>query len=118
MDRYDQEVERLTVAGNLAVQDAWFFGPEHSPLFDGLAMFRDGCCITLTARRVRTSKLCPPRLPRELCSELAADQRVPSEAADLTVESLPACREWQRRFDAALGRTPPPLLPEPGEVAP
>jgi hypothetical protein len=114
MDRYDQEVERLTAAGNLAVRDAWFYGEDHSPLFDGLGKGRQETCLTMTADIVRRGHY-PAGLLRDLCSELAADQRVPSRSADLTVESLPACREWQRRFDAALGRQPPPLLPEPGE---
>jgi hypothetical protein len=116
-DRYDQEVERLETLGDEAVREAWFYGEEHSPLFDGLGTSRLGTCLTIAADIVRLGDY-PTWLPRDLCSELAADPRVPSEAEDLTVESLPACREWQRRFDEALRRTPPPLLPEPGEVAP
>jgi hypothetical protein len=116
-DRYDQEVERLAALGDRAVREAWVYGNEHSPLFDGLDMTREGSCLTIVADIARLGRY-PTWLPRDLCLALAADLRVPSDRMDLTVESLPACREWQRRFDEALGRQPPPLLPEPGEVAP
>jgi hypothetical protein len=96
------------------VREAWVYGNEHSPLFDGLGITREGACLTIAADVARHGR-CPAGLPRDLCSALAADLRVPSDRMDLTVESLPACREWQRRFDEALDRQPPPLLPEPGE---
>ena len=43
----------------------------------------------------------------ELTEAIRADERIPSNGGDITVEHLPLFAEWQRRIDAELGRTPP-----------
>jgi hypothetical protein len=41
----------------------------------------------------------------ELTEAIRADPRLPDSPENITLESLPAFAEWQRRIDKALGRT-------------
>lgn len=108
-DRYDQEVERLTKEPE-RIFGAWFSA---SPLFgfvtpSRLCDVRDdskSCgCLTLVMGEVYVA------WTDELTAAIRADERLPKDSSGIGPANLPVFAEWQRKIDAALGRTPPPLL--------
>jgi hypothetical protein len=121
MDRYDQEVERLTARPEKITWSWHLYGP----LFGSCGTDRTGTtssrqdgkiirCLTM----IRLGGVgYVAELPR-LTQEIRRDSRIPTLAEDIKPHHLPVFAERQRWLDRELGRQPPPLLPEPGEVAP
>lgn len=102
MDKYDEEIERLTKNPE-AIFDAWC---EPTCLFEfvtpnGNKVIRpDGnpCgCLTM----VRQGDFA---WTDELTAEIQADERLPKTGLMLTVEDLPVFAEWQRKLDKVLNR--------------
>jgi hypothetical protein len=69
-------------------------------------------CLTMVRRGGFVAEL--PRLTQAI----RRDVRIPTRPEDIKPHHLPTFRDLNRWLDRELGRTPPPLLPEPGEVAP
>lgn len=113
MDRYDQEVERLT-RNPSKIEDSWSMS---EPLFDFCTISRSGTtrpdgrlCGCLTFVR-KNSTFGGYAWTDELTDAIQNDARLPFNAEDIRPKHLPVFAEWQRRIDRELGRTPPPLLP-------
>ena len=64
------------------------------------------CCLTQLKNRGRgdTIEGLPRRVGAKLLKELRADDRIPSDPANITAESLPAFAERQEQMDKAFGK--------------
>lgn len=102
-DRYDKAVKYLTEHPG-EIFDAWQAPMDHP-----------GGCLFLFAQR----ETCRDKIPmfcgcltqvrsgcqaqtRELTEAIQADQRIPQDPLDITVEHLPVFAEWQARIDREL----------------
>jgi hypothetical protein len=106
MDRYDREIKRLTESPEKII-GAW---RECMPLFEYASHdghtedLQHGCvgCLTM----IRQDDGMVAQTP-ELTAAIRADERLPTSGQAITVESLPAFAEWQRKLDALYpGRNP------------
>lgn len=114
MDRYDEEVERLTEHPE-RIKGSWTAG---MPLFAFCApngksssgrpcdRRKCGCPSMVRSESIFGSVAWTP----ELTTAIRADERIPRLANEIRPEHLPVFAEWQRKIDDALDRTPPPLL--------
>lgn len=118
IDRYDQEVERLTKklrTDELAIEKSW---GDAEPLFEFCTRDRStgsrgkicGCLVMIRNQQKYVAETV------ELTASIRADKQLPVVSSSITVEHLPIFAEWQRRIDKELGRTPPPLLPTGGHI--
>jgi len=95
-DKYDEEVAYLTEFSGY-IHHAWNAA---NPLFGFVSMTGDEWtgdqqCGCLTQIRVGDKEAWLP----ELTKEIRADERIPTDAHDITVEDLPVFAEWQRKLD-------------------
>lgn len=96
---YDAQINRLTKEPRL-IPHEWGIG---RGLFNfasdsNAATHTDCGCITM----IRTGKYrayTNGRPDEALTAEIAADVRIPKDAADITPEHLPVFKEWQERLD-------------------
>lgn len=110
IDRYDQEVERLTNEPKL-IENSWhccgplfaFCKPSGS---DGIREDGKACgCPTLIRGEYGWVAWTD-----ELTELIRADDRLPKSYRGIRREHLPAFAEIQRKLDAALHREPPEML--------
>lgn len=96
-DKYDLAIESLT-ANPEKIHEAW---NDPTRFKEGcLFMYADNSSGCLTQIRYQ-----PWRYGRRLAqaTEIVADERIPEDPNEITVETLPVFAEWQRRLDKELG---------------
>lgn len=90
-DKYDEQIERLRNTPELIYSD-WDYG---------IGLFASVCdqCGCLT--QVRRSDFWGENFPdRGVLAEIVADERIPKNGQDVTVDHLPVFAQWQRKIDA------------------
>ena len=102
-DIYDEEIARITREVNAgdtsAIKRAW--GRE-SPLFafvgpSGTTYHRHGCgCLTQIREGIASAFARPGVVDVELTIAIRADERIPVNYWEITLEDLPVFAEWQR----------------------
>ena len=72
----------------------------------GVGIGSTACLTQLKGTHNDINKLpgLPNRVGARLLKKLRADDRIPSDQDNITVESLPAFDEWQKRFDEAYAK--------------
>jgi hypothetical protein len=98
-DAYDDAIAYLTEHPE-KIYSEWEWG---KTLFEFCGHYGRRFCGCLTMIRNGREIAETP----ELTAAIRADARIPTHPRAITVESLPAFAEWQRRIDRELGRTPP-----------
>lgn len=115
-DKYDEAIAYLTKHPD-AIQDAWQAGdvheeagclfvavaPEHQLYGHSVPFTSGGDCGCLTTIRCGDSRFALA-WTKELTEAIRADERIPKDPDDITVEHLPIFAEWQRRIDKELNR--------------
>lgn len=101
-DKYDVQIERLTADPSL-IRAEWVRGDGlfayAGPRDRDLRNFTCGCLTMIRAHDFK--KVVGPSGPLDdISDEIRADERLPKSCAEITVESLPAFAEWQRKLDA------------------
>lgn len=116
-DKYDEAIEYLTKNPD-EINDAWNYASTH----------KAGCLFMACSPHISNGEiitLFPRREDRELCgcltmvrkeggsyhawtddltASIRADDRIPQNSEEITLESLPVFAEWQRRLDKELNR--------------
>ena len=103
-DKYDRAIEYLT-AHPEKIPYAWVNAPVHEdeadPDIRGVEDMR--CLFAATAAgygcltQIRCGSIGPTP---EITAAIRADDRIPTNENEITVEDLPVFAEWQRRIDA------------------
>lgn len=106
-DKYDDAVAYLTKYP-IGILIAWHQDGPGSELFsfvtrsglNGESANGDTCgCLTQVRNRTYVA------YTDALTAAIRADDRIPKESHEITIEILPVFAEWQRRIDRELGRT-------------
>lgn len=101
MDKYDEAVRFLTENPG-SIERSWS-SPHRTDggcLFDYASLDRQGDrygCLTQIKRG--SMEAWDPKLTEAI----RADERIPLSPRDITIESLPAFAEWQRKIDQLIG---------------
>lgn len=108
MDRYDQAINYLkSLPPDVypdVVENSWFSAGSDPELIAGcLFQFaapsnstNDNCgCLVMIKENPLHYRACTEKLT----NEIVADTRIPNDYRQITIESLPAFAEWQRRLD-------------------
>lgn len=101
-DRYDDAIEYLNEHPS-EIRSAWHSPSLHQAgcLFDYIVdCAAPVACGCLT--QIRSGKL--PAATPELTVAILADDRIPKDISDVTLDHLPVFAEWQRRADRELDR--------------
>jgi hypothetical protein len=104
-DKYDKAIAHL-VEYPEEIKHAWLYCDSHDAgcLFefsgsgDGSRTESGAFCGCLTQVRSRQH----PAYSDYWTAQIRADSRIPLNACDITVETLPVFAEWQRRLDAEI----------------
>lgn len=102
-DKYEDAIAYLTEHPN-EIEDAWGNPSWHVAgcLFVQCGSFSAGgtrCgCLTQVRRGMY------PAANTKLTNEIRADERIPLDGHEITVEHLPVFAEWQRRLDREFNR--------------
>jgi hypothetical protein len=111
MDKYDEAIAYLTEHPD-EIEEAWMDGSIYPPDEDDKKKINPGACLL---RMLKSTGMCLTMMKNSknrsgdpyllaLVVEVNADDRIPDEDVKITVESLPAFAEWQRRFDREFNR--------------